>query len=207
MAQPGPEQSMAVRPQIDTPDQVDPTKWVDQYGDALLGYAAARVGPREVAEDLVQETLLAAWKARQSYDGRSSMKTWLIAILRRKIADHYRQSGRAPMSTERSAQEAGADLFDTRGKWLHSPAKWSRPPDQIAEDAEFRSVLTKCITLLPVHLAQAFHDREIALASTEKICAVAGISPKNLAVRLHRARLLLRQCLERDWFGRTEGRR
>jgi RNA polymerase sigma-70 factor (ECF subfamily) len=60
----------------------DPALWVDSYGDAMFRFALSRVGRQEVAENLVQETFLAAWRARESFDGRSSFSTWLGGILR-----------------------------------------------------------------------------------------------------------------------------
>jgi len=86
----------------------DPTRWVDRYGDALLRFALRRVGRREVAEDLVQETFFAAWRARESFDGRASLGTWLCSSLRWKVADHYRRVGRERALVEVEALEGVA---------------------------------------------------------------------------------------------------
>ncbi|MCI0332472.1 MAG: sigma-70 family RNA polymerase sigma factor [Planctomycetes bacterium] len=198
---------MSVRSQSDIPELADPMRWADEHGDKLLRFALARVGQREAAEDLVQEALLAAWRARDSFDGRSGFRTWLIAILRRKISDYYRRFGREPPLVTHTQQDIDTALFDDRGKWIAAPRKWSLPPDRIAEDSEFWRVLADCIIELPGHLAQAFELREIGLLPIDEICGVAGISAKNLSVRLHRARLLLRQCLEKHWFCPKDRRR
>jgi len=183
------------RPQID-----DPTRWVDRYGDALLRFALSRVGRQEVAEDLVQETFLAAWRARESFDSRASLGTWLGSILRRKIADHYRRLGRERVLVDVDAADDNGKLFTKRGKWLEPVARWKESPEQLAENSEFWSVMAGCLGSLPAHLAEAFRLREIRLASMDEVCAATGVTPKNLSVRLHRARLLMRRCLDQKWF-------
>ena len=191
--------SMPVQPTPKSEQLRDPTKWVDRYGDALLRYAAARVPSHELAEDLVQDTFLAAFRYRAKFDGQCAFGTWLVSILRNKIADHYRKSGR----TLEISDEAIIDTvkpFDVKGKWSKPPASWRATPDQLAENAEFWGVLDDCLGGLPAHLAQAFQMREIGLASFDEVSKLTGVTPKNLAVRLHRARLLLRACLERKWF-------
>jgi RNA polymerase sigma-70 factor (TIGR02943 family) len=182
----------------------DPTQWVDRYGDIMMNFALARIGRREVAEDLVQETFLAAWKARKSFDGRSKFGTWLLGILRRKIADYFRASGRRPVCRDESAVPVEPAFFNAREKWCEPPTRWQQTPDELVENGEFWAVFTGCLSGMPSHLAQAFELREFGLATMDEICRVAGITPKNLSVRLHRARLLLRQCLERKWFRHHE---
>jgi RNA polymerase sigma-70 factor, ECF subfamily len=178
----------------------DPADWVDRYGDVMLNYALARVGKREVAEDLVQESFLAAWRGHDTFDEKSQRGTWLIGILRRKIADYFRADGRAPTKIPIDQAPAEGTLFDARGKWIHPPQRWKRTPDEAAEAAEFWRVLAQCMSDMPSHLAKAFQLREIGRTENTEICRLEGITPKNLSVRLHRARLLLRQCLERNWF-------
>jgi RNA polymerase sigma-70 factor (ECF subfamily) len=193
------EEAMAVNSEPKVPQLGDPTRWVDRYGDALLRFALSRVGRPDVAEDLVQETFLAAWKARESFDARASFGTWLCGILRRKIADHYRRTGREPL-VELEAVDTDGSLFGKRGKWLEGTSRWKETPEQLAENSEFWGVMAGCLASLPAHLAQAFQLRELRMASMEEVCAATGITPKNLSVRLHRARLLLRRCLDQKWF-------
>ena len=71
-----------------------PETWVDQHGDALYRFALRRVTDPELADDLVQETFLEGLSARSSFTGGSSVRTWLTAILKHKIIDQYRRSGR-----------------------------------------------------------------------------------------------------------------
>ncbi|MDZ4655952.1 MAG: sigma-70 family RNA polymerase sigma factor [Bythopirellula sp.] len=177
----------------------NPAEWVDRYGDLLLRFACSRVSDAELAEDLVQETFLAAFRHRQKFAGDSSFSTWLVAILRRKIADHYRAAGKSPEYLDSSLIDQ-QEQFNPKGKWLTALAGWRATPAQLAENAEFWLVFQGCFGGLPVHLAQAFQLREVAHASAEDVSRQIGITPKNLAVRLHRARLLLRQCLDTKWF-------
>ncbi|TWT96184.1 RNA polymerase sigma factor YlaC [Botrimarina colliarenosi] len=162
----------------------DPEDWVNHYGDSLLRYALLRVGDIEAAEDLVQETLLAAWRGRDAYRGACDPRTWLISILKRRVADHYRRQGR------NAPREAGVDpekIVDVAA-------------NDDSEKRDFWRVFFACSGDLPAHLARAFQLRTFADAEPAAICATEGISRKNLSVRLHRARRLLRQCLESRWF-------
>jgi RNA polymerase sigma-70 factor (ECF subfamily) len=177
----------------------DPADWVDRYGDLLLRYACSRLSDRELAEDLVQETLLSAFRHRKQFDGKSKFSTWLVAILRRKIADHYRTVGKSPEILD-NAQLELAEQFSTRGKWLQAVSSWNGTPAQLAENAEFWSVFQNCLGGLPGHLAQAFQLREITCSSLDDVGRQLGITSQNVAVRLHRARLLLRSCLTSKWF-------
>jgi len=182
----------------------DPADWVDRYGDALLRYAGGRVPSREIAEDLVQETFLAAFRHRSQFDGKSAFGTWLVAILRRKIVDHHRASGRSP-DLDAESLATVEDPFTAKGRWTSSSTKWRTTPTDLAENAEFWNVFQGCLSGLPSHLAQAFQTREVGTVSVDEASRLIGITPKNLAVRLHRARLLLRQCLDNKWFGNDRG--
>lgn len=182
----------------------DPAEWLDQHGDALYRFARARVGRREAAEDLVQETLLAALRASDQFRGDSRTGTWLMAILRRKIADYYRRdratspTAEADLSGPRSRPVVR--IFDEHGAWRNAPARWRNPLDSL-EDDEFRQVFADCSSRLPPHLARAFLLREVEGIEVDRLRTVLGIGAANLRIRLHRARLLLRECLEIHWFG------
>ena len=197
------EEAMALESQREATRLGDPTTWVDRYGDALHRFALSRVGRQEVAEDLVQETFLAGWQARAAFDGRASLGTWLGGILRRKVADYYRRNGRERARMEVEASDQAGPLFGRFGKWLDGTAPWRESPEQMAENAEFWGVVAACLGELPSHLAEAFALRELRQETFEEVSTQTGITPKNLSVRLHRARLLLRRCLDRRWFRGT----
>ncbi len=179
---------------------LDPKRWLDAYGDLLFRYALARVGDTALAEDLVQETLLAAWRGRASFAGQASESTWLIGILKHKIADHFRQI--APHSLE----DLGLDLdryFDDRGGWREGPKDLSEPERNL-ELEQLKTALRGCIEKLPPRFRHLFYLRKVEGLSAEEIChQLPASSTNNVWVMLSRMRFKLRQCLEQAGFGRT----
>src|SRR5436190_9437225 len=79
---------------------IDPERWVDEHGDCLYRYALLRVRKPEIAEDLVQETLLVAVRTHARFAGRSTERSWLCGILKNKICDHFRKLGRETTFTD-----------------------------------------------------------------------------------------------------------
>lgn len=183
---------------------LDPSEWVDRYGDYLFRYAMLRLRDRTRAEDLVQETFLAALKGRHSYSGKSSEGTWLVGILKHKILDHFRRQSREVSLPGGELQNPpGDDMFNAVGHWASGPAEWGGNPADLFRQKEFLEQLTKCLSgLSPAH-ANVFTLREIEGASTEEICKELNVTETNLWVILHRARSQLRKCLETRWFQRT----
>jgi len=194
--------SSEIKAQIDNPEN-----WVDEYGDFLYRYALSKVKDPSIAEDLVQETFLAALKARQGFQGRSSAKTWLVAILKHKIVDHIRKKVREQTSDkfesliDATANDTGDARFNGRGGWKNPPAKWAVNPTNLYEQKEFIDILYHCLGELPERQAKVFMMREIDESNTDEICKALGISATNSWVILYRARVLLRQCLEIKWLG------
>jgi RNA polymerase sigma-70 factor (ECF subfamily) len=194
---------------VDLP-RLNPERWVEEYGDALFGFAAARVRDRVVAQDLVQETFLAAIKASAGFAGRSSERSWLFGILRNKLADHYRLQKRevsiadpdAPLPEEQGA--FGASGLSKDGWVMRLAPKAWETPDGTLVSKEFQGVLKNCLSRLPDKVAQVFLLREIDGVPSEEICKDLGLSPNNLWVMLHRARMGLRRCLEVHWFGNKQ---
>ena len=181
-----------------------PDAWVERYGDMLYRVAISRVSDRTTAEDLVQEAFLAAWKNRENFDGRSARGTWLVAILQRKVADHFRRAGRSRETLSPDAEQPVGELFDQRGVWSQPIGKLSLELETNVERDEFRQMMHLCVAELPGNLATAFSLRELDAAPVDQACELLGITRKNLAVRLHRARLLLRRCLQARWLGERE---
>jgi RNA polymerase sigma-70 factor (ECF subfamily) len=189
---------------------VNPERWVQEHGDVLFGFAAMRVRDRAIAQDLVQETFLAAIKASASFSGRSTERAWLFGILRNKLVDYYRlQSREVPLTDLESTLTEEQGAFGTRGlnkdAWDKSlgPKAWETPED-ILVNKEFQEVLKRCLSQLPDKVAQVFSIREIDGVTSEEICKDLQVSPNNLWVMLHRARLGLRRCLEVHWFGKKK---
>jgi RNA polymerase sigma-70 factor (ECF subfamily) len=182
---------------------LDPRTWLDRHGDYLYHFALARVRRPDVAEDLIQESLLSAWKGRSGYDGSASERTWLTAILKRKAIDWLRRQVRERLvqqSTESEPLEA--DLFTRRGEWREAPVCWkrSRAADSIDRE-EFWTILHGCLDKLPVRLHDVFALRYLDEAAADEVCRELGLTPANLWVMLHRARLRMWCCLSRNWFG------
>lgn len=187
----------------------DPAAWVDEHGDYLFRYALFRLRDRAVAEDVVQETLLAALQAYTTYAGRGSERTWLVGILKHKITDHFRRAAReAPPPEREGAEFAHDEFFRPPGEWrdhwetAYAPSDWHANPVALAEQNEFWLVFQDCLGPLPARTASAFVLREVDGLTSEEICEVLRISVNNLWVMLHRARLHLRRCLEVNWFRR-----
>jgi RNA polymerase sigma-70 factor (ECF subfamily) len=177
----------------------DPTVWLDRFGDLLYRYARSRVHRDEAAEDLVQETLLAALEARNRGQELVSEQAWLMGILRHKIIDHFRRARQVDTGPDEVSFRA-PHFFQTDGHWKSRPQRWPADPHSAMENREFWEVFERCRSQLPGGLSAAFVLRELEQMETQDTCRVLGISQSNLFVRLHRARLLLRACLERHWF-------
>lgn len=181
----------------------DPSRWVDSHGDILFRYALIRVKDPHIAEDLVQETFLSALASVDRFRGGSSVRTWLIGILKHKILDHYRKSTDRFTASERAEEdEDEAGFFGRMGIWGrgHRPTAWNRSPDDILENKEFYRVFLGCLDNLTMPLRNAFSMRELDGMESDEICKVLGITPTNLWVMLHRSRRKLRECLETNWF-------
>lgn len=180
----------------------DPATWVDEYGDYLYRYALMRVRDKAQAEDLVQETLLAALQARKKFAGQSTVKTWLVGILKHKVIDYYRKHGREKVvDLPTDDDDAVEKFFDSNHAWRDGmqPTAWPNPTEDL-ESQEFMEVLRKCLEDMPDKTATVFSMREMEELSTDEICDMLGISPNNFWVIMHRARLMLRRCLELKWF-------
>jgi len=181
----------------------DPEQWLEEYGDHLHGYAMFRTGDPNAVEDLVQDTLLAGCKAWDRFEGRSTVKTWLTAILNRKIIDYYRKRGRERkwLVPYEESDDEGSE-FTAEGRILpeYGAKKWSAMPDKLAEDSDFWVVLQGCVDKLPHPQREIFVSREIDERTTEEISETHDVTPNHLWVIIHRARKALRKCLEVHWF-------
>jgi len=193
---------------VDTQQRLDPGKWLDAHGDYLYRYALVRVRDAAVAEDLLQETLLAAVGSQQRHAGRSSERTWLVGIMKHKVIDHFRRIASNPqfqLSTESGAE---IDCFEESGPWRghwreeRAPNNWAVDAGRNLESREFWEVLDHCLSQLPPQMSIAFTLREIDGLTSTEVCEILNITPNNLWVLLHRSRSKLRQLLEANWFSR-----
>jgi RNA polymerase sigma-70 factor (ECF subfamily) len=174
---------------------------LEQLRPYLLRYALLQLRDRDSAEDVVQETLLAALEGRARFEGKSTPKTWLTGILKHKIIDALRRKAREqPLAVGDDAADADvADtLFSNDGHWRQFPSDWGSP-ERALEDKRFREVFELCAQVMPARAARVFMMREVLEMTTEEICKELAITPTNLWVILHRARLSLRECIEIKW--------
>lgn len=174
----------------------------------LLRVAQLQLRDRDQAEDVVQETLLAALEAQDKFAGKSSVKTWLTGILKHKIIDAIRKKAREPSVTllQGEADIEDLDVFfnpDDHDHWESKPADW-RNPERDLEQKQFMNIIDFCLEKLPPNTARVFMLREVMELESDEICQELKITSTNLWVILYRARMLLRQCLEQNWFGETQ---
>lgn len=177
--------------------ELDPRRWVEAHGDVLWRYAVVRVRSAETAEDLIQETLVAALEAAPAFRAECTERTWLVSILRRKIADHERREIRRRERQGPADAGAMAMMFDEQGRWRFDPG--DAPSESALDSGEFWRDFERCLAKMPAGLAEAFVLREHRASTSEAICSTLGITLENLWVRLHRARVLLRICMSRRW--------
>jgi RNA polymerase sigma-70 factor (TIGR02943 family) len=176
--------------------KTDPAEWVELYGDFLFNFAVGQLRNTTEAEDLVQETFLAALKSRERFAGNCSERTWLVSILRHKICDHLRAKTRHPqVDLVTHDKDAGINDVDESLVWLHESAEQCVGPSRRMELQEFREALELALGKLPARIAQVFQLYEIEERSGSEICAALNISESNLWVMLHRARTHLRKAL------------
>ena len=181
---------------------IDPLE-LEQHRPQLVKFAMLQLRNATIAEDVVQETLLAAIQSAASFAGQSSVKTWLVGILKHKIVDTIRRRAREqPLELtddDTSLEELGA-VFKEDGHFLDPPTEWGNPEAALAE-RKFFAVLERCMEGLPKNTARVFMLREVMGLETDEICKELTITSSNCWVLLYRARLALRACLEQRWFG------
>lgn len=178
-----------------------PEGWLTQHGDALYRYAYSRLRDTSQAEDLVQETLLAALQARLGFSGRSTERTWLIGILKNKLVDYLRKGAREQPFGELAETEAEIDaMFEPGGHWKTPPSEWGNPTNAL-EQKQFWKVFADCLAALPSRQARVFALCEFDGLDSTEVCKLFEITATNVWVILHRARLRLRDCISIHWFG------
>jgi len=176
---------------------------LDTHRRYLLRVAQLQLRDTDLAEDVVQDTLLAALKARDGFTGKSTVKTWLTGILKHKIVDAIRARQRQPVGVASFEDEVDLDEFDPmfkdNGTWAAPPAEWGDPENALSRQ-QFFDVMQFCLDKLPPNTARVFMMREVMDLPTEEICKELTITANNLWVILYRARMALRMCLEQNWF-------
>lgn len=193
------------QPALPTVEALLDSSFIADLRRQMLKFATLQLGDRHQAEDAVQEALIGALKNATSFKGDAALKTWVLAILKNKIADTLRRNQRlVDASSLLREEEEGEDftsLFDRKGFWQpdERPISWG-DPEAAFHQQQFWLVFEACLERLPPQQARVFMMREIVELEKEEICQAVGITISNLFVMLHRARLRLRECLENNWF-------
>ncbi|WP_462266795.1 sigma-70 family RNA polymerase sigma factor [Mucilaginibacter sp.] len=188
----------------ETADDLNPLGWVQAHADYLYAYACTRLNDEEQARDAVQETFLAALEAMGNYQYKSSERTWLTAILKHKIIDVYRKKSASLIKGAVAAidLQEPQDFFDKAdGHWsqLHRPQPFNYIEDDALTRKEFTLVLQRCLQKLPALWAATFTLKHIDDEETEIICRELKLTAANFWVIMHRAKLNLRACLQKNW--------
>lgn len=199
-----PDDAGVSAPRAESP-AIPVASWLAEHGDILWRFALGRTRSREVAEEVVQETILAAMQGYANFAGGSSERTWLLGIAAHKIADHFRAARRrAELSGAETAGQRGADkaafhgMFTAKGMWLKPPGDWGLDAGSATENAEMLAALRRCIEALPPSQAEGVWLRDLLDIPAGEFCKAMGISPTNLWSRMHRARAALRACVEKS---------
>jgi len=188
-------------PAAPSPAAIDPQA-LAKHRPQLLKYALRELRDAAIAEDVVQETLLAALQGIERFRGGAALRTWLTGILKHKIADHYRRGRREiPLADDDDALDAQDPERGERAG-AAAPADWGDPEAAFAQE-RFFEVLERGLARLPTQTARAFHMREVQGLSTDEICQALGITPAHCAVLLYRARMALRDFLQKEWFAES----
>ena len=172
----------------------------------MIKFAQLQLRDAVMAEDVVQEALVAALANARDFAGRSALKTWVFAILRNKIVDHIRQQSRTTNVSALAPEEESLDqsfetLFKSNEHWRREnrPTNWG-DPEETLQQKRFWDVFDACLNHLPENTARVFMMREFLEFDTAEVCRELRITVSNCNVILYRARNGLRRCLEKSWF-------
>jgi RNA polymerase sigma-70 factor (ECF subfamily) len=183
-----------------------------EHRPVLFRYALLQLRDDQLAEDAVQETLLAAWQSASNFEGKARLRTWLIGILKHKIADHWRRilpeiiAADIDVIENEDSEADEDDFFMSNGHWNGGPSTWS-DPEAALKQQEFWAIYETCQNNLPPKMAQVFMLRELVGLEAAEVCRETGLSDANYWVIMHRARLRLRECLEIRWFNPSKAKK
>jgi len=176
-----------------------PQEQLAAHRDYLYRFALLHLHDGTRAQDVVQETLLAAMESRSGFSGRAQLRTWLTGILKHKIIDVFRRQSRETALTTGPEADSYFNPKD-RDHWHTFPTTWGNPEKSL-EQKRFWEIFDTCSKEMPPQIARVFTMRELMGLETDEICKELGITANNCWVMLYRARMNLRQCLETRWFG------
>jgi len=179
--------------------------WVHQFSDELFSWALYKTSSKETAEDLVQETFLAAFHKIDTFQGKSQPKTWLFSILNNKVIDYYRLSAKTTKKTfsisENSGYELSDGLFNETENWKNNDINpiWDKE-EELLDNPEFNIIMQDCMDDLPQKWKFAVTSKYLTDKNADEICQELEITVSNYWQIVHRAKLLLKKCLEMKWL-------
>jgi RNA polymerase sigma-70 factor, ECF subfamily len=188
-------------------DQAAFTTLVDRYHTGMIRLAQAFVADRSTAEDVAQETWLGVLRGLPSFEGRSSLRTWLYRILINRAKTRGQRDSRVVPFSAQSQSESTSDdnnevasmLFSTQEPdaqhWISSPQSWQDLPEQRMLSLEVRTFIEQAIATLPESQRAVISLRDLEGWSSVEVCNVLGLSETNQRVLLHRARERVRRAL------------
>ncbi len=177
--------------------------WVNDYTDQLYSWAYHKTSSKEMAEDLVQDTFLSAYKNLENFKNESNPKTWLLSILNNKIIDFYRKKSRSftqvDETNEQLSIKATDALFDEKGHWLNTTNTNWENDEHLLDNLDFKVVLENCINHLPEKWKIAVLAKYHLDKNADDICKELGLTNSNYWQIIHRAKLQLKICIEKNW--------
>jgi RNA polymerase sigma-70 factor, ECF subfamily len=185
------------------PDTASLNRQLEAMRPQLIRFAQLQLRNESLAEDAVQDALIAVLEKPERFAGQSSLRTYVTGILKFKIIDNLRAATRERQidtAEDQSEDEAIDALFVADGHTREQPLAWGNP-DSTLEQKDFFRVLEVCLEKLPEQTARLFMMREWLELDTDEICKELAVTPANVWVILYRARMRLRECLDLNWFG------
>ncbi len=175
----------------------DPVAWrqlLERYGPALVAYARRICGDAALAEELVQDAVVAVHSGIDRFEGRCSIKSWLYRAVHNRAIDALRRQRRFVDVDEAREDREWSDQFEA-GQWRMAPKSWSASMDQRLDARRALHVIERALPRLPTQHREVLWLKEVEGMEAVEICDALGITPANLRMCLHRARRALRQAI------------
>lgn len=168
-----------------------------QHNAAMLRLCAGVVKNQATAEEIVQETWVAVLENIAGFEGRSSLAGWIYSILMNKARTRLKRDGRSISFEDNGEEDSLQAAFDGRGRWKDRPELWDDlTPERILAGKTALDHVSLAIGRLPPAQRAVILLRGQADLDPAEICDILDISPANMRVLLHRARLAVRDTLE-----------
>jgi RNA polymerase sigma-70 factor (TIGR02943 family) len=179
------------------------TTWVKTYTGELLSWAVRRTSDDAAAEDLVQETFLAAAEQIATFRRESQPRTWLYSILNNKIAEYHRRKAREQTASI-TPDDPAFSTFGADGHWIpeNAPLPWEHADEHLLDNPDFVRIFEECLAQLPGEWHGCLTSKFLQNRPAEEICQELSISTTNYWQIIHRAKLKMRACLEQHWFAK-----